>query len=87
MKGNRVWRLLNIDTQKEILTTNAGFNEYTFPKFTITNGPGRSPIPQWMLIGAPKHVYRGSESTEYTRRSGKAHKSSEEMRLYPYAKD
>jgi Reverse transcriptase (RNA-dependent DNA polymerase)/GAG-pre-integrase domain len=49
MKGNRVWRLFNLDTQKEILTTNAGFHEYTFPKFTITNGSGRLPAPQRTL--------------------------------------
>ena len=53
IKGNRVWRLLNIDTQKEILTTNAGFNEYTFPKFTITNRSGRLPVPQRMFTELP----------------------------------
>jgi hypothetical protein len=34
MKGNRVWRLLNKDIRKELLSTDVKFNKYLFSKLS-----------------------------------------------------
>jgi hypothetical protein len=34
MKGNRVWRLLNKDTRKKLLSTDVKFNKYLFSKLS-----------------------------------------------------
>ena len=46
MKGNRIWRLLNRHTKKELLTTDVKFNEYLFPKLTDVTDEAVVPVPQ-----------------------------------------
>ena len=36
MKGNRVWRLLNPQTAKEVVSTDVKFDEYQFPKLSVS---------------------------------------------------
>ena len=46
MKGNRVWRLLNKDTKKELLSTDVKFTEYLFPKLSDVTDETIVSVPQ-----------------------------------------
>src|SRR3981081_1728161 len=48
IKENRVWRLLNKYTRKELLSTNVKFNEYLFPKLSNIADKVIIPVPQNM---------------------------------------
>ena len=45
IKRNRIWRLLNRHTKKELLTTDVKFNEYLFPKLTDVTDEAVVPVP------------------------------------------
>ena len=44
MKGNRVWRLVNSHTMREIVSTDVKFDEYQFPKLSNTTNKAVKPI-------------------------------------------
>ena len=46
MKGDRVWRLLNKETRKELLFTDVKFNEYLFSKLSDITDKAVVSVPQ-----------------------------------------
>ena len=46
MKRDRVWRLLNKETRKELLSTDVKFNEYLFPKLSDIADKAVVSVPQ-----------------------------------------